>query len=338
MESDVAQTSPSTFWFPLKLRHSSSGPFHDTGARYSFLPASTSPSAVPSSGKAKASRPVSGSGAPPLPSEKPQAQRLPHPDGLTGFPHAFALFSELPRPLCRNGNCPSPHLQFGNPFPFPGKAYSSAGAQTAPHHASTANKRHFIVRNPGVRFQANIREQPGRSFSLLFSQSSFPAECFRCRYCLRPFLAAPRFGVFPGSFGGVPARLLRLAFRFSGSVFSGIFPFPRREFKTYFPRLCIEDQISVKRTLGTLRNEPLHQIGFSFRQNLQYLVQRDFTSQDSPGNGDGGMFLSKGQGRNFSRPWPFPSHHALPCPEWRRKPLSRLPSTPAASSSSRAGK
>lgn len=151
------------------------------------------------------------------------------------------------------------------------------------------------------------------------------------------FGSPPGFGVFPGSFGGGPARLLRLAFRFSGSVFSGIFPFPRREFKTYFPRLCIEDQISVKRTLGTLRNEPLHQIGFSFRQNLQYLVQRDFTSQDSPGNGDGGMFLSKGQGRNFQ---------ALAVSITSCSPMSGMAteatfttsSTPAASSSSRARK
>ena len=159
--------------------------------------------------------------------------------------------------------------------------------------ASTANKRHFIVRNPGVRFQANIREQPGRSFFPALFPIFVPGGMFPLPLLLAPlFGSPPGFGVFPGSFGGVPARLLRLAFRFSGSVFSGIFPFPRREFKTYFPRLCIEDQISVKRTLGTLRNEPLHQIGFSFRQNLQYLVQRDFTSQDSPGDGDGGMFLS----------------------------------------------
>ena len=182
------------FWFPLKLRHSSSGPFHDTGARYSFLPASTSLSAVPSSGKAKASPPVSGSGAPPLPSEKPQAQRLPHPDGLTEFPHAFALiFRTAPAPV-QEWNLPfttSPNLAIHSRSP--GKAYSSAGAQTAPHHASTANKRHFIVRNPGVRFQANIREQPERSFfPALFPISRSRRHVSAAVIACAPFWQPPR--------------------------------------------------------------------------------------------------------------------------------------------------
>lgn len=180
------------FWFPLKLRHSSSGPFHDTGARYSFLPASTSPSAVPSSGKAKASRPVSGSGAPPLPSEKPQAQRLPHPDGLTEFPHAFALFSELPRPLCRNGNCPSPHLQIWKSIPVPPERHIPPPAHK-PRRTTPAQQIKGISSSgiQGCAFKLTYGNSREEAFSLLFSQSSFPAECFRCRYCLRPFLAAP---------------------------------------------------------------------------------------------------------------------------------------------------
>ena len=42
-----------------------------------------------------------------------------HLDVYKRQPHAFALFSELPRPLCRNGNCPSPHLQIWKSIPVP---------------------------------------------------------------------------------------------------------------------------------------------------------------------------------------------------------------------------
>ena len=219
-ESDVVQTSHPLFWFPLKLRYFFSGPSHDTGVKYSFPPVSTLPSAVPSSGTAKASRPVSGPGAPLYPSAKPQARRLPHPDGLTEFPRACAPFSELLRIPCRTGNCLSPHLPIWKSIPVPPERPIPPPAHK-PRRTMPAQQRKGIS-SSGIQrcaFKLTYGKSRKEAFSRFFPQSPLAAACFRWRYCLRPFLGAtPDLESFPAVLAA-----LRLVFSALPSVFPAAF-------------------------------------------------------------------------------------------------------------------
>ncbi len=93
----------------------------------------------------------------------------------------------------------------------------------------------------GCAFKLTYGNSREEAFSRLFSQSSFPAECFRCRYCLRPFLAAPPdLESFPAVLAAVRPVFSALPSVFPAAFLAGYFLSRGGNSKPIFPVFALK--------------------------------------------------------------------------------------------------